>query len=87
MSYSQVEGGSALSLSSLRPYCSNCTLPPSLPLPLRYYRLDAVPKGSYLDELIAAVKLPNIQCEHLRIPAKEARDRAAMRARGETPPP
>jgi hypothetical protein len=35
------------------------------------------PPGSYIEELVARVRVPSAKCEHLRIPAKEARDRLA----------
>lgn len=49
------------------------------PPPPRYYAIDGPPPGSYIAELIEAVRLPGIECEHLRIPAKEARDKRAAK--------
>jgi hypothetical protein len=44
-----------------------------------YYAIEGPPPGSYIAELIDAVKLPNVKCEHLRIPAKEYRDKKAAK--------
>ena len=49
------------------------------PSPGSYYAIEGPPPGSYIAELIDAVRLPNVQCEHLRIPAKEYRDKKAAK--------